>query len=184
MKYVEKQGRLSRAAQPGKNNQFPRTNLKVNAFEVVVSCSAKKYAWGAILLHLIGLSTEKAMARKLLGKWRPVGDSNPCCRDENPVSWTWLDERDNKRAIVFKKSAFRKCKLSWNDIPQGLTLVTDDLFYSIFQMKPTYNPSKLRRARKFGFRKRNQTSAGRKVLSNRRRKGRARLSASVARRFR
>ena len=19
-------------------------------------------------------------------KWRPVGDSNPCCRDENPVS--------------------------------------------------------------------------------------------------
>ena len=31
-------------------------------------------------------------------------------------------------------------------------------------MKPTYNPSKLRRARKFGFRKRNQTSAGRKVL--------------------
>ena len=40
-------------------------------------------------------------------------------------------------------------------------------------MKPTYNPSKLRRARKFGFRKRNQTSAGRKVLQNRRRKGRA-----------
>ena len=31
-------------------------------------------------------------------------------------------------------------------------------------MQPTYNPSKLRRARKFGFRKRNQTSAGRKVL--------------------
>jgi large subunit ribosomal protein L34 len=42
-------------------------------------------------------------------------------------------------------------------------------------MKPTYNPSKLRRARKFGFRKRNQTSAGRKVLQNRRRKGRAKL---------
>lgn len=53
-----------------------------------------------------------------------------------------------------------------------------------FQMKPTYNPSKIRRARKFGFRKRNQTSAGRKVLKNRRRKGRANLTASVPRRFR
>ena len=51
-------------------------------------------------------------------------------------------------------------------------------------MKPTYNPSKLRRARKFGFRKRNQTSAGRKVLRNRRRKGIAKLTASVPRRFR
>ncbi|MEC8014205.1 MAG: 50S ribosomal protein L34 [Verrucomicrobiota bacterium] len=51
-------------------------------------------------------------------------------------------------------------------------------------MKPTYNPSKIRRARKFGFRSRNSTAAGRKVLKNRRRKGRAKLSASVARRFR
>ena len=51
-------------------------------------------------------------------------------------------------------------------------------------MKPTYNPSKIRRARKFGFRKRNQTSAGRKVLKNRRRKGRAHLTASGPRRFR
>ena len=53
-----------------------------------------------------------------------------------------------------------------------------------FAMKPTYNPSKIRRARKFGFRSRNSTAAGRKVLKNRRRKGRAKLSASVARRFR
>ena len=51
-------------------------------------------------------------------------------------------------------------------------------------MKPTYNPSKLRRARKCGFRKRNQTSAGRNVLQNRRRKGRAKLTASVLPRFR
>ena len=53
-----------------------------------------------------------------------------------------------------------------------------------FSMKPTYNPSKIRRARKFGFRKRNLTASGRKVLKNRRQKGRARLTASVARRFR
>jgi large subunit ribosomal protein L34 len=83
-----------------------------------------------------------------------------------------------------EKSVLRKFKLYRNDNPQGLTLTVDDLFWYLFPMKPTYNPSKLRRARKFGFRKRNQTSAGRKVLRNRRRKGRAKLTASVARRFR
>ncbi|MBO94904.1 MAG: 50S ribosomal protein L34 [Opitutales bacterium] len=49
-------------------------------------------------------------------------------------------------------------------------------------MSRTYNPSKLKRARKFGFRKRNATSGGRKILRARRRKGRKRLSASVHRR--
>ncbi len=39
-------------------------------------------------------------------------------------------------------------------------------------MQPTYRPSKLRRARKFGFRKRMKTAAGRQILNNRRRKGR------------
>ncbi len=46
-------------------------------------------------------------------------------------------------------------------------------------MQPTYRPSKIKRARKFGFRKRNSTKSGRKILAARRRKGRARLSASV-----
>ena len=45
-------------------------------------------------------------------------------------------------------------------------------------MKPTYNPSKLKRARKFGFRKYLKTRAGRKILANKRRKGRARLAAA------
>jgi len=45
-------------------------------------------------------------------------------------------------------------------------------------MQPTYRPSKIKRARKFGFRKRNSTKTGRKILAARRRKGRVRLSAS------
>lgn len=44
-------------------------------------------------------------------------------------------------------------------------------------MRPTYNPSRLVRKRRIGFRARMQTSGGRKVLSARRRKGRVRLSA-------
>ncbi len=44
-------------------------------------------------------------------------------------------------------------------------------------MQPTYRPSKLKRARKFGFRARMATRAGRKIISARRRKGRKRLAA-------
>lgn len=43
-------------------------------------------------------------------------------------------------------------------------------------MKPTYNPSKIVRQRRCGFRKRMQTAAGRAILSNRRRVGRKRLT--------
>ncbi|MGB0264527.1 MAG: 50S ribosomal protein L34 [Opitutales bacterium] len=44
-------------------------------------------------------------------------------------------------------------------------------------MKPTFRPSKLRRARKFGYRARKATRGGRKVLAARRAKGRYRLAA-------
>jgi large subunit ribosomal protein L34 len=46
-------------------------------------------------------------------------------------------------------------------------------------MQPTYRPSKLKRARKFGFRARMQTRQGRKVIRARRARGRQRLSAST-----
>lgn len=46
-------------------------------------------------------------------------------------------------------------------------------------MKRTYQPHNTRRVRTHGFRARMATSGGRKVINNRRRKGRARLAPTI-----
>jgi large subunit ribosomal protein L34 len=46
-------------------------------------------------------------------------------------------------------------------------------------MKRTFQPHNTRRARKHGFRARMASAGGRKVINNRRRKGRARLAPTI-----
>jgi len=54
--------------------------------------------------------------------WRPHGDSNPGCMDENHVSWTWLDDRDVDQRSAEARKHTPACKAKFTGLFQSWPL--------------------------------------------------------------
>jgi|GEM_PF-159904 len=93
------------------------------------------------------------------------------------ILFPYLQNFDNFLSMVNYINSFRIVNILFS---QKWTELSLDLFPSLVMfiaMKRTYQPSKKRRKRKHGFRKRMSSPGGRRVLKRRRKKGRKRLTA-------